>query len=240
MTETTTQVTPDTPHPGLLSRMIGVIFSPRDTYAAVAARPTWLGVMVITLVVSAASTYVMMSSPDMQDAAFDQALSNIQGDPTDQQVARIETFISYMAPLYAAVTLIFGPVFTAAMAGLLLWIFSMLMGGSGTFRQVFAMVTHSGVISMLSGVFTAALLAAGVPPTGAQSPSANLGVFVPMLDEMSFVVMFLSAFNLILIWWLVSLAIGLGVLYKRRTGPIATTFMSLYVVIALIIAVVRS
>src|SRR5687768_13956285 len=72
----------------------------------------------------------------------------------------IETFISNMPAIYAGATLLLGPVFTAAMAGLLVWVFSMLMGGAATFKQVFAVVTHSGVISMLSGLFTAALVTA--------------------------------------------------------------------------------
>jgi hypothetical protein len=61
-----------------------------------------------------------------------------------------------------------------------------------------------------------------------------------MLEETSFVAVMLTAIDLILVWWLVSLAIGLGVLYKRRTGPIATTFLGLYALIALLIAFVSS
>jgi hypothetical protein len=65
-------------------------------------------------------------------------------------------------------------------------------------------------------------------------------VFVPMLEETSFVTIFLGTINLVLVWWVLSLAIGLGVLYRRRTGPIATALLFIYVVIALIVAMVRS
>ena len=44
----------------------------------------------------------------------------------------------------------------------------------------------------------------------------------------------LGSIDLFLIWWMVSLAIGLAVLYKRRTAPIATTLLVVYVAIALI------
>jgi len=50
----------------------------------------------------------------------------------------------------------------------------------------------------------------------------------------------LRSIDMFLLWWMIVLAIGLGVLYKRRTGPIATTFIGLYVVIALLIAVFTS
>ena len=48
--------------PGLFARIIGVLTSPRQTFAAVAARPRWLGVMAITLTVAAACQYLILSS----------------------------------------------------------------------------------------------------------------------------------------------------------------------------------
>ena len=39
---------------------------------------------------------------------------------------------------------------------------------------------------------------------------------------------------------MIRMAVGLAVLYRKRTGPIATTLLSIYAVIALIVAFVRS
>ena len=72
------------------------------------------------------------------------------------------------------------------------------------------------------------------------SSPTNLGVFMPFLDENTFFARLIGAIDLFLIWWLVNLAIGLGVLYKRRTGPIATGFLSVYLVIALVIAAIKT
>jgi hypothetical protein len=52
--------------------------------------------------------------------------------------------------------------------------------------------------------------------------------------------MFLGTIDLFFVWATISLAIGLGVLYRRRTGPIATTMLGIYVVVALVIALFRS
>jgi hypothetical protein len=38
----------------------------------------------------------------------------------------------------------------------------------------------------------------------------------------------------------VTLSIGLGVLYKRRTGPIATGMLTFYAMIVLAVAAIRS
>jgi Yip1 domain len=235
VTETAAATAPD---PGLFARMIGVVFSPKETFAAIAARPRWVGVIAITLVVAAACQYVILSSPAMQDAMFEQATRN--PNMTEAQVAGAERVIGYLPIVLPIGTIFLGAAFIAAIAGFLMLVFSTLMGGSARFKQVYSVVAHSGVISMLQGIVTAALIMLGAEPSGTSAPGANLAIFVPMLEETSFITRFLGAIDLILVWWIFVLAIGRGVLYKRRTGGIATTLLALYVVIALIVGYARS
>jgi hypothetical protein len=231
------------PDPGLFARLIGVLFSPKETFAAIVARPRWLAVMIVTLVMSSAAYYVILSSQDMQDAIVDQqvrAMESRGNVVSDQQIANIERFIGYLPVGYAVGIFVLGPLFGAAIAGIVTGIFTTLMGGNGTFKQVFAVMNHAGFIPAISALFIAGMLAVGAKPIGARPPGANLGVFLPMLEETSFLAVLLRSIDMFLLWWMVVLAIGLGVLYKRRTGPIATTFIGLYIVIALLIATFTS
>lgn len=231
------------PDPGLFARLIGVLFSPKETFAAIVARPRWLAVMVVTLVMSSAAYYVILSSQDMQDAIVDQqvrAMESRGNVVSDQQIANIERFIGYLPVGYAVGIFVLGPLFGAAIAGIVTGIFTTLMGGNGTFKQVFAVMNHAGFIPAISALFIAGMLAVGAKPIGARPPGANLGVFLPMLEDTSFLAVLLRSIDMFLLWWMVVLAIGLGVLYKRRTGPIATTFIGLYIVIALLIATFTS
>lgn len=231
------------PYPGLVARMIGVLLSPRETFAAVALKPRWLGVMVVTLIMSSAGYYLILGSQDMQDAIVDQQVRAIEGRGnavSDEQLANMERFIGYLPVGYAVGVFIVGPIFGAAIAGIVTGIFSTLMGGNGTFKQVFAVMNHAGFIPALSALFIAGMLALGAKPVGQRPPGANLGVFLPMLEETSFLAVMLRSIDMFLLWWMVVLAIGLGVLYKRKTGPIATVFIGLYVVIAVVIAVFTS
>jgi len=231
------------PDPGLFARLIGVLFSPKETFAAIVARPRWLAVMVVTLVMSSAAYYVILSSQDMQDAIVDQqvrAMESRGNVVSDQQIANIERFIGYLPVGYAVGIFVLGPLFGAAIAGIVTGIFPALMGGNGTFKQVFAVMNHAGFIPAISALFIAGMLAVGAKPIGARPPGANLGVFLPMLEETSFLAVLLRSIDMFLLWWMVVLAIGLGVLYKRRTGPIATTLIGLYIVIALLIATFTS
>jgi hypothetical protein len=55
-----------------------------------------------------------------------------------------------------------------------------------------------------------------------------------MLDENSFLSRFLSWMNLFTLWQTFVTAIGLGVLYRRRTMPIAVTLIGIYIVLVVI------
>jgi len=60
----------------------------------------------------------------------------------------------------------------------------------------------------------------------------NLGALVPMLDENSFLARFLGVTSVFTIWGIIVLAIGLAVLYRRKTRNIAIGLFTAYVVVA--------
>ena len=47
---------------GLIGRIVGVLTSPRATYAGVAAAPRWLGVLAAVILVTATGSYVLFST----------------------------------------------------------------------------------------------------------------------------------------------------------------------------------
>jgi len=224
--------------PGLIARLIGVIFSPRATYAAVVARPRVLGAFVITIGIMAITEGAFFTTPVMQEVLMDQQVKTLESfgvNITDQMYDRLEQGIgraAYTTPL----TLVIGvPIVAAISAAIILGIWGMLMGGAGTFKQVFAILAHSGAILALAVLFAMPLSYATHRLAG-----ANLAVFVPMLEETTFLARFLGAIDLFYIWWSINVAIGVAVLFKRKTAGIAGTFVGLYVVVALVLAVVRS
>ena len=115
------------------------------------------------------------------------------------------------------------------MAGILFAIFNAAMGGDASYKQVLSVLAHAGVVSAVGQIFTGTLNYF----RGAVTSATNFGVLLPMLDETSFVGKLAGMIDLIIIWWLFVLAIGLAVLYRRRTQPIAITLFSIYAVIAL-------
>ena len=226
----------------LFGRIPGVIFSPRATYADVAAHPRPLGALAFVVLISIAGTFTFLSTEAGQQAMLDQL---------DQQVRTMESFgVKMNEAAYermeqsasrakyfgAAGQLIALPLEAPVVAGIAFAVFNAAMGGDATFRQVFVVVSHSGVVIALSQIFGLPLAYARENMSGA----TNLGVFAPFLDESSLPSHALGSVDLFILWWAVSVAIGLGVLYRKRTGPIATTLIVVYVAIGLTIAAIKS
>jgi hypothetical protein len=223
----------------LPARIVGVFTSPRATFADVAARPRWFGVLAFVVVVGAAATFLFLSTEIGKQALFDQQLRMVEsfgGKLNDAAYARMEAGLAwapYTGAIGQAVTV---PVLGLIIAGIAIGVFNAILGGDATFKQVFAIVAHSGIIITLSQLFGLPLGYARETLSGA----TNLGVFLPFLDESSFLARFFGSIDLFQIWWIMILAIGFGVLYRKRTGPIATTMLIVYVSIGLVIATIKS
>lgn len=234
-----TVTTDAAPAQSLPARMIGVIFSPRATYAGVAARPHWFGVLALVVAIGAAAVFTFLSTEVGQNASLDQQVRMMESfgaKVTDQMYDRMESGVErakYFGAVSQVITL---PLAALIISGISLGVFNALLGGDGTFKQVFSIVAHSGVIITLSQLF-------GLPLAYSReslSGTTNLGVFVQFLDENSFMARMMGSIDLFIIWWLVSLAIGLGVLYKKKTGPIATSLILIYVTIGVVIAAIKT
>ena len=224
---------------GLLARAIGVLIAPRATYASVCARPRALGALLLVLAIAATVTVAFLSTEVGQQAALDQQIRQAEAfgrQMTAAQQAQMERFLPYFGYIGAASQVVSITLISLLIAGLALAVFNALLGGDATFKHVFAVVVHSGFIITLQQLF---VLPLDYVRESLTSPT-NLAVFLPFLDDNTFAARLLGAIDLFLIWWAVSLAIGLGVLYKRRTGPIAVGMLAFYFVIALAIAAVRT
>ena len=155
---------------------------------------------------------------------------------TAAQYEQLERIVPYAPYFGAGFQIVALPLAAAVIAAIALAVFNALLGGDGTFKQAFAIVAHSGVVLSVAQLF-------GLPLAYARqtlSSATNLGVFAPFLDESSFAARLLGAIDLFIVWWMISLAIGLAVLYRKRTGPIAATLLVLYVAIGIVIAAVKT
>ena len=236
---TTTTETGAAPAPqSLPARVIGVLTSPAATFRSVVAHPKWLGALATATIVAALFTALPLTTEAGRNAALDQqteAMKSFGMTVSDQMYEQLERGAARMPYTAGGGVLVMGPIMTLVIAGILFGIFN-VMGGEATFKQAFSVVAHAGIVSALSSLFSGTINYA----RGGITSVANLGGLLPMLPEDSFVGRFFGAIDVFMVWWIVVLAIGMAVLYRRRTAPIAISLLGVYAVIAIVIAVVKS
>ena len=241
MSETT--VPPVTPVPpaapkdmGLMARAIGIITAPRETYTVVAAAPRWLGMAILVILIVGGCQMWFQSTQIGKQATLDESVRRIEsfGVTVSDQMYE-ETRKAIMNPpawrigLTVASIALGSLLVWAVMAGLLFLVFGVFTGGCATFKQLYAVVVHSGVISALGTLFLTPLNYF----RESLSSATNLGVFMPFLPESSFLGRLVGMVDLLLVWWVTSLAIGVAVTYKKKTAGVAIVLFGVYAVIAI-------
>ena len=222
----------------LFPRFMGIIFSPTVVYNEVVQRPNWLGMLLVVSIVGAVFIGGFFSTEIGQEAWLDEALSKASsssGELSDQQIETMEKIQPYVGLIGVGQVLVGGPLVTLILSGLLFVVFNAILGATSTFRQLFSVVVHSGVIGAVQNIFTWPLnyFREVISP----SPT-SLAAFLPMLDEDSFIYGFAMGIDLFLLWWLIVLAIGLAILYKKKAKSIALSLLIVYGLIVSVFAAV--
>jgi hypothetical protein len=224
---------------GLLTRFVGIITSPKETYQSVVAHPKWFGMLALATIIIAVCIALPMTTEAGKAAALDQQVRQMESfgfQVGDQQYEQMRRGMAIAPYTTGASILVFSPIVTLIIAGILFVVFNAIMGGNATFKQLFAVIVHASAISAVQQLFTGPLNYF----RGSMQSATNLAVLLPMIDEKSFAGRLLAMIDFFLIWWVVVLAIGLGVLYRRRTQPIAMGLFAVYAIIAIGAAAIMS
>src|SRR5690242_13796843 len=167
-----------------MARVFGVIRSPRRTFAAVAATPRSFGVLALTFLLSAVCSTALLKTEVGRLALVDQwerTASAFGQTVDDAQYASLEE-ASQNGATYAAISsFVSGPLVAIVLSAVLLGIFNGLLGGSATYAQMLAVVSHAGVILALRQVIAA-------PINYARETLASpmtMTIFMSMFDEAS-------------------------------------------------------
>lgn len=234
----TDAMTSPAPVPGLFSRAIGVIFSPKATFEKLVPSPRVFGALLLVGVVIGLAQGLPQLTEAGRQAATDAAVQQTEkftGQPvTPEQYARMEK----MAPYRAYGTIFLAPasvaLVTLIIAGIYFVIFNVILGGTASYKQVVTVLAHAGVITALGAIIAAPIQY--VQGTANPMGPFTLTAVLPMLDENSFLARMLGFVSVISIWQTIVTGIGLGVLYHRKAGNIIIGLLALSLVFAAIFA----
>ena len=223
----------------VFARFIGVITSPRSTFASVVAHPKWFVMYLLVAVITAIFAALPMTTEAGKQAAVDQQVAQREAfgmQTSDEAYEQIRKGMAF-APYFTAGGIVVGSlVMSLIIAGILWAVFNAAMGGDAAYKQILAVLVHAGVISALGQLFTGPINYF----RGAVTSATSLGSLLPIFDDRSFMGKLAGAIDFFIIWWIIVLATGLAVLYRRKTQPIAITLLGIYAVIAVVIAAIMS
>ncbi len=237
MTDTTVTA-PPVPVKDPVARFFGILLSPTETFRAVVARPTWLVVALIVIAVAGGSQMWFQSTEIGRKATLDESVRKTEAfgfKVNDQMYEDLRKGImeppAWRVALSAVMVVVMPVVVWAVLAGLLFLVFSAI-GGQAAFKQVFAVVVHASVVSAVGTLI--------MTPVNyfreSLSSATNLGVFLPFLPEGNFIARFAGMVDVFVVWWMMVLAIGLAVCYRKKTRHVAAGLFAVYGVIAIAVA----
>ncbi len=202
-----------------VGRFFGIITSPKETFRSVVAHPRWFGMLaVITFIVALCSAAPMFTEAGKEAGSTNRSArcSRFGMQVNDQMYDQMRQRMRFAPYTTAGFIIVLGPIFAVILTGILFAIFNAALGGEASSSSCSPCGRTRGDLVARPDLHGAAQLA-----RGAVGSATSLAVLLPMIDETSFLGRLLGMVDLFVIWWLFVLAIGLGVLYRRRTQPIA-------------------
>jgi hypothetical protein len=215
---------------GLFARIVGMITAPRATYENVVKAPQPFGILFVSaLVIGIAQTVLQMdpriqqASVEMQIQGYERFSGKAATPQVREQVEQRSKATVYLTPIGPLIAL---PIFCLLATAIYWVVFNAVLGGTASFKQVLAVVTHSQVFGAIG-------IVAGAPiqySQGTLTPGGpfNLGALVPMLPDSSVLKTLLSWTSVFTVWSIIVSAIGLAVLYRRKTLNIAIVLFIVY------------
>ena len=220
------------PDKGLIARAIGILTSPKATFETVVAHPKPAAMLFLIVLVMSIAVAGPMLTGRGQQMWLDMNVSQMQASGREippQSLEGLGKVAPYSAYVTAATMFIFVPIATLFFSALYWALFNAILGGTASFKQVLGIVAHAGVPGALGAVLSAPIMYAQGVMT--QAGPFNLSALVPFLDQTSLIYRVLAATSVFTLWGMVATGIGLGVLYRRKSGPISIALLILYFVI---------
>jgi len=228
-----------------------MVRSPRVTLTNAVANPRSLGLGILIVVISAACSASFLMTRAGQLASLDQQVRHLESfgvvitDDTYEQLRRV---VPYRPVISAAVILIGWPILWLLTARVVHWFGNRTVESPprrsddrparrpATFAQVLTVVVHASAIFAVRALVAAPVNYARESLGGATS----LGTLMPAFGESTFPARLVGAVDLFVVWWVVLIALGLGILYQTRTLSVARWLFGAYAGGAAVLALTQA
>jgi hypothetical protein len=251
--ETIQQLPPEEERPPIkpFHRLMGVIFSPGETFADINRRPTWAFALLVAIVVSMGSAYLIRARiPDLEQRLETTMRRQIeerleqQGAPTGEVAERqIEQALSLnrkifkFLPLLTIVTVPLGALLIAGVFFLVL----LMVQADTTFRKTFCVTSWALMATSLASNVAMAIVVLLRDPTSldptspqgvlATSAGALLGLSPKTTHPLVYAIA--TSLDVFTIWFLILMVLGIEAISRKmsrmKAGIIAAVLWGVWV-----------
>ncbi len=223
---------------GVVKRMVGVIFSPGETFASVnrcVKNTDWLIPLIVGAVVALVALQLTMPViEEMTRARLEQVAEEKEMSEAQQQkMLEMTQMMSGIGARVAAVVMVF--VVALVLALVLMAMTNYIMGGEATFKKALAVTSYSSIIGIPAAIVMVPLILA----RGSIEVQFGPGLFLPDGMSGTYLYSLLSYINLFTIWQIAVVCIGMGAVAGVPTKKVGYGVTVLYILYLLIVAAVK-
>jgi hypothetical protein len=209
------------------ARLVGVFVSPVRTFAAIAARPTWLLPVAIMCGITLPVSELILSKANWRDVVSQQiaksgrSISDAQLDQAIEQARKM----AWIWDVVAVLAVLIACFFVAAV----LWGACRAFGWDVRFKQSLGITAHAFFPGVIGSILLAVVL--WNRPTvdlekARDAIPTNLGFFAQNVDKVTYGL--LSSIDLFSFWSMALLVLGLSSAAKTSRGRMAALVVSLW------------
>ncbi|MEM8960688.1 MAG: YIP1 family protein [Acidobacteriota bacterium] len=216
-------------------RCLSVLFSPKVTFEKIREQPVWWVPLVVLLVLSLASVYVVTDKMDLGELTRMQLEEADQG-LTEEQIDQQAEFMGQHGTTIQIVTVLLFTVIGYPIVALLFFLGMRMVGGAPTFSQTFATMLYAFMPSIIVALLSIAIVmgVAELDADRVQQIQQQGGVLTSSAamfadeDTHPAVAAVLANIDVFVIWILILMVIGFTTVARVKQGGATAVVLSLF------------
>lgn len=222
---------------GAFERIIGVLFSPGETFRDIARRPSFIVPLLLIVILGFVSTALTLPKFDYESFLQQQADVMKKKNPNFR-----DSDLEGMTPMLTASVKVMswlGPLLIVlwwVIIAAILMLGTKIMGGRGTFKQAFAATVHAWIPMTIFGIILTIVIVmrGSFDPLSAATLVKSNPAFLVDMKAQPVLFAILSSLDIFTIWFVALLVIGFSELSGLSRGKTAAVVVGLWVVQILI------
>jgi len=207
-----------------IQKIIGVFFSPGETFAQVDRKPDWLVPLLLLSITTFAFVYFTLPISMPEQMARQQEKMEEQG-MTSEQVDRAMEMGEKIGKIAGLIGACVGPCIGILIASLWLWfVGNVILSGQAPYMKVVSMYTYASLISVLDMIIKIPLILM----KGSAEIQLNGTVFLSEDQSGTLIYHILQSLDVFAIWRYAVLAIGFAAIYKFTLKKAGWTMVVLF------------